>query len=136
MESIKKGREGREKFGSFKGKKRKEAPSSSTNREKARNKPIMMALQCVPHTTPVNVSVADEQLQQGHGQKEGFSSRQADRTAFGYRQAKEAEALVVSLTLSVSFPVLSRLYLPLCTTCIRYCGHTTMLTPGYLGPRD
>lgn len=45
MESIKKGREGREKFGSFKGKKRKEAPSSSTNREKARNKPIMMALQ-------------------------------------------------------------------------------------------
>lgn len=47
MESIKKGREGREKFGSFKGKKRKEAPSSSTNREKARNKPIMMALQYV-----------------------------------------------------------------------------------------
>lgn len=45
MESIKKGREGRDKFGSFKGKKRKETPSSSTNREKARNKPIMMALQ-------------------------------------------------------------------------------------------
>ena len=44
MASIEKGREGREKFGSLKGKKRKEAPSSSTNREKARNKPIMMIL--------------------------------------------------------------------------------------------
>ncbi|KAJ7582468.1 SDA1-domain-containing protein [Mycena floridula] len=42
--SIEKGREGREKFGSRKGKKTKEAPSSSTNREKARNKPIMMIL--------------------------------------------------------------------------------------------
>ncbi|OBZ75766.1 Protein sda1 [Grifola frondosa] len=42
--SIEKGREGREKFGSLKGKKNKAAPSSSTNREKARNKPIMMIL--------------------------------------------------------------------------------------------
>lgn len=42
--SIEKGREGREKFGSLKGKKKKAAPSSSTNREKARNKPIMMIL--------------------------------------------------------------------------------------------
>lgn len=42
--SIEKGREGREKFGSIKGKKNKAAPSSSTNREKARNKPIMMIL--------------------------------------------------------------------------------------------
>ncbi|PSS30922.1 hypothetical protein PHLCEN_2v2547 [Hermanssonia centrifuga] len=42
--SIEKGREGREKFGSMKGKKNKAAPSSSTNREKARNKPIMMIL--------------------------------------------------------------------------------------------
>jgi protein SDA1 len=44
MESIAKGREGREKFGSKKGKKNKEAPSSSTNKEKAKNKPIMMIL--------------------------------------------------------------------------------------------
>jgi len=44
MASIAKGREGREKFGSHKGKKNKEAASSSTNREKARNKPIMMIL--------------------------------------------------------------------------------------------
>lgn len=44
MASIQKGREGREKFGSHKGKQKKEAPSSSTNREKARNKPIMMIL--------------------------------------------------------------------------------------------
>ncbi|KAG1832809.1 SDA1-domain-containing protein [Suillus variegatus] len=42
--SIEKGREGREKYGSLKGKKNKESPSSSTNREKARNKPIMMIL--------------------------------------------------------------------------------------------
>ena len=44
MAHIQKGREGREKFGSKKGKKDKVAPSSSTNREKARNKPIMMAV--------------------------------------------------------------------------------------------
>ncbi|KAJ7093086.1 protein required for actin cytoskeleton organization and cell cycle progression [Mycena epipterygia] len=44
MASVAKGREGREKFGSHKGKKNKETPSSSTNREKARNKPIMMIL--------------------------------------------------------------------------------------------
>ena len=44
MASIAKGREGREKFGSMKGKRKKEAPSSSTNREKARNKPLMMIL--------------------------------------------------------------------------------------------
>ncbi|KAF8509431.1 SDA1-domain-containing protein [Hysterangium stoloniferum] len=44
MASIQKGREGREKFGSARGKKKKETPSSSTNREKARNKPIMMIM--------------------------------------------------------------------------------------------
>ena len=44
LASIEKGREGREKYGSLRGKKKKEAPSSSTNREKARNKPLMMIL--------------------------------------------------------------------------------------------
>jgi len=44
MASIQKGREGREKFGSHKGKQKKAVPSSSTNREKARHKPIMMIL--------------------------------------------------------------------------------------------
>ncbi|KAG6889780.1 hypothetical protein C0992_004198 [Termitomyces sp. T32_za158] len=44
MASIQKGREGREKFKSNKGKVNKEVASSSTNREKARNKPIMMIL--------------------------------------------------------------------------------------------
>jgi protein SDA1 len=44
MASIAKGREGREKFGSMKGKKKKNAPSSSTNKEKARNKPFMMVI--------------------------------------------------------------------------------------------
>lgn len=62
MESIKKGREGREKFGSFKGKKRKEAPSSSTNREKARNKPIMMALQYVTVFRLCWIAVRDQGL--------------------------------------------------------------------------
>ncbi|KZO93706.1 protein required for actin cytoskeleton organization and cell cycle progression [Calocera viscosa TUFC12733] len=44
MASIHEGREGREKFGSKKGKKSKEVPSSTTNRQKARNKPVMMIL--------------------------------------------------------------------------------------------
>ncbi|KAH7101085.1 protein required for actin cytoskeleton organization and cell cycle progression [Auriculariales sp. MPI-PUGE-AT-0066] len=44
MASVAKGREGRERFGSNKGKKNKDVQSSSTNREKARNKPIMMVL--------------------------------------------------------------------------------------------
>ncbi|KAG8757666.1 Severe Depolymerization of Actin [Serendipita sp. 396] len=43
LASIAKGREGREKFGSAKGKKNKASVSSSTNKEKKRNKPIMMA---------------------------------------------------------------------------------------------
>ena len=42
MASIAHSREGREKLGSLKGKHRKETPSSSTNREKARNESIMM----------------------------------------------------------------------------------------------
>lgn len=44
MASIEKGREDREAFGSTKGKKKKEVPSSSTNKEKARNKPFMMVM--------------------------------------------------------------------------------------------
>ena len=44
MASIQEGREGRDKFGSAKGKKNKANPSSTTNREKARNKPIMMIM--------------------------------------------------------------------------------------------
>ncbi|TFY77045.1 hypothetical protein EWM64_g6967 [Hericium alpestre] len=44
MASIAKGREGREKFGSMKGKKNRETVSSTTNREKKRNKPIMMIM--------------------------------------------------------------------------------------------
>lgn len=54
MESIKKGREGREKFGSSKGKKTKEVKSSSTNREKLRSKPLMMAVQYVPSLSPLS----------------------------------------------------------------------------------
>ena len=44
MASIQEGREGREKFGSNKGKRRKDNPSSTTNREKRRNKPLMMVM--------------------------------------------------------------------------------------------
>jgi protein SDA1 len=57
MESIQKGREGREKFGSKKGKQDKDAKSSSTNREKNKNKPIMMALQCVYYITSTTCQV-------------------------------------------------------------------------------
>ena len=42
MRSINEGREGRGKFGSKKGKKNKEVPSSSTNRQKARHKNFQM----------------------------------------------------------------------------------------------
>lgn len=44
MGSVHKGREGREKFGSSRGKERNGIVSSSTNREKARQKPVMMVL--------------------------------------------------------------------------------------------
>lgn len=42
--SVEKGRVDRETFGSNRGKKKKEVPSSSTNKEKARNKPFMMIM--------------------------------------------------------------------------------------------
>jgi len=42
--SIARGREGREKFGSLKGKRKKEAESSSTHREKVCNKPVLMMM--------------------------------------------------------------------------------------------
>lgn len=45
MESIQKGREGREKYGSSKGKRKAETGSSTTNKQKAKNKPLMMILQ-------------------------------------------------------------------------------------------
>ena len=44
MASIEKGREGREKYGSLKGKKNKDKPSSSTNKKKDMNKPMMMII--------------------------------------------------------------------------------------------
>ncbi|TXT12919.1 hypothetical protein VHUM_01320 [Vanrija humicola] len=62
MESIRKGREGREKFGSMKGKKKKEAPSSTTNREKARNKPLMMAIHSNKVVQKKKASLRDKQM--------------------------------------------------------------------------
>ncbi|CDZ98856.1 sda1-domain-containing protein [Phaffia rhodozyma] len=44
MARIAEGREGREKFGSAKGKKKAEAYTSSTNKDKRKNKPLMMAV--------------------------------------------------------------------------------------------
>ncbi|KZT20254.1 actin cytoskeleton organization and cell cycle progression protein [Neolentinus lepideus HHB14362 ss-1] len=60
--SIEKGREGREKYGSMKGKKKKEMPSSSTNREKARNKPIMMIMGSGKVRGKKKASLRDKQL--------------------------------------------------------------------------
>lgn len=62
MEHIQKGREGREKFGSLKGKKTKEKASSSTNREKARNKPIMMAVHSNKVVQKKKASLRDKQM--------------------------------------------------------------------------
>ncbi|OSX64728.1 hypothetical protein POSPLADRAFT_1064899 [Postia placenta MAD-698-R-SB12] len=61
MASIEKGREGREKFASLKGKKSKAAPSSSTNREKARNKPIMMIIASGAVRSKKKASLRDKQ---------------------------------------------------------------------------
>jgi len=61
MESIKQGREGRAKFGSMKGKKAKESSSSSTNREKARNKPIMMVMASGAVKSKKRASLKDKQ---------------------------------------------------------------------------
>jgi protein SDA1 len=62
MESIQKGREGREKFGSLKGKKTKDKASSSTNREKARNKPLMMAVHSNKVVQKKKASLRDKQM--------------------------------------------------------------------------
>ncbi|GHJ84265.1 hypothetical protein NliqN6_0667 [Naganishia liquefaciens] len=62
MASIQKGREGREKFGSMKGKKKGANPSSSTNREKARNKPIMMAVHSNKVVQKKKASLRDKQI--------------------------------------------------------------------------
>ncbi|KDN38895.1 hypothetical protein RSAG8_09176, partial [Rhizoctonia solani AG-8 WAC10335] len=61
MASVQKGREGREKFGSAKGKKKKEVASSSTNREKARNKPLMMILASGAVRNKKKASLRDKQ---------------------------------------------------------------------------
>jgi protein SDA1 len=58
--SVEKGRQSREKFGSSKGKK-KEDRSSSTNREKARNKPIMMILSSGAVRSKKKVSLREKQ---------------------------------------------------------------------------
>lgn len=61
MESIQKGREGREKFGSSKGKKNSGTVSSSTNREKARQKPLMMILASGSVKSKKKASLRDKQ---------------------------------------------------------------------------
>jgi protein SDA1 len=61
MASIRAGREGREKFGSMKGKQNKVNPSSSTNREKARNKPIMMIMGSEAVRSKKKASLRDKQ---------------------------------------------------------------------------
>ena len=61
LASIAKGREGREKYGSMKGKKNKAVPSSTTNREKARNKPLMMIMQSGAVKSKKKASLRDKQ---------------------------------------------------------------------------
>jgi hypothetical protein len=100
MESIRKGREGREKFGSAKGRKTG-TPSSTTNREKKRNKPLMMAVQWVPmwNDSCVFSLLTTAQLEQCCAEKEGVAARQADSSACCYRQAEEDEALDLECTM-------------------------------------
>ncbi|KIL68655.1 hypothetical protein M378DRAFT_120982 [Amanita muscaria Koide BX008] len=60
LASIQSGREGRAKFGSRRGKD-KEVPSSSTNREKVKNKPIMMILSSDTVRRKKKASLRDKQ---------------------------------------------------------------------------
>jgi len=60
MASIQKGREGREKYGARKDK--RAVQSSSTNREKARNKPIMMHLHSNKVVQKKKASLRDKQI--------------------------------------------------------------------------
>nr|ASF90233.1 hypothetical protein SPAR01257 [Bartheletia paradoxa] len=62
MESIEKGREGRDKFGSHRGKQLGEKEHSSTNREKKRNKPIMMAVHSRDVVQKKKASMRDKQI--------------------------------------------------------------------------
>lgn len=63
MASIQKGREGREKYGSTKSKRREgSTPSSTTNREKKRNKPIMMAVHSNKVIQKKKASLRDKQV--------------------------------------------------------------------------
>jgi hypothetical protein len=96
MESIRKGREGREKFGSRKGEK-KAVGASSTNAQKKRNKPIMMALQYVLADGFLTGSPLTNQLEQRHAKEEAVSSRQANQASSFHREAKEDEALGVGV---------------------------------------
>jgi len=61
IESIQRGREGREKFGSSKGKQRSGVASSSTNREKKRQKPLMMVLASSAVRGKKRASIRDKQ---------------------------------------------------------------------------
>jgi protein SDA1 len=58
--SIQEGREGREKFGSKKGKQRRETPTSSTNKEKRKNKPIMMVIASQGVKSKKKLSLSDK----------------------------------------------------------------------------
>lgn len=62
MARIAEGREGRDKFGSSKGKKKQEVYSSSSNKEKRKTKPIMLAIQCVPLLLSFTLPAADSPL--------------------------------------------------------------------------
>lgn len=58
--SIQEGREGREKFGSRKGKNKKETGASTTNREKRKNKPMMMVMASQSVRSKKTSSLADK----------------------------------------------------------------------------
>ena len=59
--SIMEGREGREKYGSKKGKNKKEHQTSTTNKEKRKNKPIMMVIASRGVKGKQRASLADKQ---------------------------------------------------------------------------
>lgn len=128
MEHIQKGREGREKFGSLKGKKQKEKASSSTNREKARNKPLMMAVQWVFSLLDVyRIGILTLQLEQGCSEEEGVVARQADPSSCCHRQAEEDEALDVVVDTD-RYLLASRCRVSQACICL-FCHHFNLGSP-------
>lgn len=105
MASIAKGREGRDKFGSAKGKKKEENHSSSTNKEKKRNKvsvsvmavSVLCSLCVLTLSSLLHLFAAASHdgrpLEERRAQEEAVAPREAAEPPKAHREPEEDEAL-------------------------------------------